>query len=339
VLVGERAPSPRGVMRCHGDAEPIRARTRADYVSGMRGRVLVPFGVLTALAGGSACALAATVSVPNASFESPPTPFVSIAIDSWEKTPKPDWYVEDGGFLWTQLTGAFANPNPPSPDHIVNCDGQQAVWLFAVPEVGLFQDYDSKDLDDPAPTHDFAVRFEVGKSYHLTVGVIGTGGGMLPGATLALSLYYRDSASNRVTVAATTITNPPTVFSNNTQFVDCAVNTPTVRPSDAWANQHIGIRFLSTVSTNLQGGYWDLDHVRLLAGPALLDPGLTNGQFQFTLLGEAGADFEILSTTNASLPMTEWTGLGSVQNTTGTIRWVDSSAGFNQRFYRARQLP
>jgi hypothetical protein len=107
--------------------------------------------------------LAGTIHIPNHSFELPTTSFVSINIDSWQKTPKPDWYVEDGGFLWTQLTGAFKNNAPPSPDHIVNCDGNQAIWLFAVPEVGLFQDYDSMDLDDPAPS--WQILSSYGRNY------------------------------------------------------------------------------------------------------------------------------------------------------------------------------
>ncbi len=280
-----------------------------------------------------------SIFVPNHSFELPTTTFVSIAIDSWQKTPKPDWYEETGGFLWTQLTGAFKNSPPTSPDFIVNCDGNQAVWLFAVPEAGLFQDYDSVDQDDPEPSHAFDARFEAGKSYHLTVGVIATGGAMQQGATLELGLYYRDAASNRVTVAATTVTNLTGVFSNNTRFVDCVVNARTVRSNDPWVGQHIGILFLSTVSTNLQGGYWDLDNVRLLEGPALLNPVRTAEALRFELLGEVGAEFEILTSTNAALPLSEWTRLATLRNETGITPFVDTDTNFDQRFYQARQLP
>ena len=64
---------------------------------------------------------AATVLVPNGSFESPPTAFVDINIDSWQKTGKPDEYNETGGYLWTQLTGVFKNTDTNSSDHIDNC--------------------------------------------------------------------------------------------------------------------------------------------------------------------------------------------------------------------------
>lgn len=304
----------------------------------MRAQPLLILVISSCVLGGPE-AFAGPLFVPNSSFESPKTTFVSINIDSWQKTPKPDWYVEGGGFLWTQLTGIFKNPPTNSPDHIKNCDGTNAMWLFVVPEVGLFQDYNSVDWNDPVATHDFNARFEIGRSYHLTVGVVGTGGGMQQGATLELSLYYRDALSNRITVAATTVTNLITVLSNNTELVDFTVNVPTVRPADAWANEHIGIMILSTVTTNLQGGYWDLDNIRLRQGPALINPVGTNNQFHFTLLGEAGATFEILSTTNHPLATSSWNSLGFVTNTTGTIPFIDSAAGFDQRFYQARQVP
>src|SRR5262245_57928385 len=110
---------------------------------------------------------AETIGVPNASFESPSTTFVNINIDFWQKTSKPVGYDESGGFLWTQLTGAFKNTPSGSADHIDNCDGDQAAWLFAVPEVGLFQDYDSVDWNDPVPTHAFNATYRAGKAYRL----------------------------------------------------------------------------------------------------------------------------------------------------------------------------
>jgi hypothetical protein len=284
---------------------------------------------------------AAVINVPNASFEGPVAFFPTPSINSWQKTPKPAWYDEGGGgFLWSQLTGTFKNPPPTSTNnHIVNCHGLQAIWLFAVPEVCLFQDYDSMDYNDPAPTHEFDATFEPGKSYHLTVGVIGTGGGMTNGVTLELSLYYRDANSNRIAVAVTSLTNTPSVFSNNTQLVDCHVNVPTVKTSDAWAGKKIGIQFRSTVTPELQGGYWDLDNVRLVAGPELQQATFTNGQFQAALLGETGARFEILTSTNNASFLTNWISLGIVTNQTRTVQFVDTQTGVPQRFYQARQLP
>ena len=90
--------------------------------------------------GGTQPGTAGTLNVPNASFESPVTSFVNINVDAWQKSPKPDWYDESGGFLLSQLFGAFKNTAAGNADHIDNCDGNQALWLFSVPEVADLQD-------------------------------------------------------------------------------------------------------------------------------------------------------------------------------------------------------
>jgi hypothetical protein len=284
---------------------------------------------------------AAAIPIPNGSFESPATQFVTNNLDGWEKSAKPFWFDEGANGPWDQLTGAFLNVPPADPRHIDNCDGNQAVYLFAVPEVALFQDYDSTDWANPTPTHAFDARFEVGKAYQLTVGVIGGGGDMTNGATLEISLYYRDAASNRVTVAATSITNTPAVFSNTTHLVDFQVQVPAVKGGEAWAGKNIGVQLLSTVRPDLAGGYWDLDNVRLteIREPALLGAARSGGQFQFTLQSEPGLRFEILAGSDLALPLSGWTAVGKVTNVTGTVSFIDTGTGLNRRFYRARQLP
>src|SRR5207247_7492957 len=127
----------------------------------------------------------------------------------------------------------------------------QAALLVALPGVVLFHDYNSTYGTNAISTHDFNAKFEVGKSYHLTVGVIGGGGGMSNGVTLELSLYYRDGASNQVKVGSTSITNTPTTFSNSTHFVDFAVQVPAVKAGDAWAGQYMGGQLLSTVGLDV----------------------------------------------------------------------------------------
>lgn len=293
------------------------------------------------LSAGSGVLQAGPITVPNASFESPATIFVSLNFDSWQRTPQPGWWDTNSSGDWTTLTGIFKNTAPGSADHIDNCDGNQAVWLFADPDAGLFQDYDSMAWNDPSPTHAFDAKFEAGKSYRLTVGVIGGGYNMLPETPLEASLYFRDAASNKVIVAATTITYSAAYFSNRTHLVDFTVTTPVVRANDPWAGQNIGIQFLSTVSSGLAGGYWDLDNVRLSSSlaPTLSNPVRTPGQFQFTLQGEPGLACEILASTNIVLPASNWISLGVLTNVAGTIPFIDTSANFAQRFYRARQLP
>jgi hypothetical protein len=209
-------------------------------------------------------ALAGTsVPLPNHSFENQSNNFVNINIKSWQKAPKPDWYDESGGNLWVQLAGAFKNTAPGSADHIDNCDGDQAIWIFAVPEVALFQDYESIGGTNSVPDHEFDANYKVGASYSLTVAVLGGGGGMPEGATLEIGLYFRDGSSNRVIISATSITNTAVLFPNNTHFLDFGVQIPIIKSGDPWAGRHIGVQLLSTVTTSLQGGYWDLDNVRL----------------------------------------------------------------------------
>jgi hypothetical protein len=309
----------------------------------MKHRIALVLLALGAFLATNARLPAGAIFVPNASFESPVALFPTPSIDSWQKTPTPDWYDEGGGaFLWSQLTGTFRNPPPSSPsDHIVNCDGLQAIWLFAEPEVCLFQDYDSMDWNDPEPSHDFDATYEPGKSYQLTVGIVGTGGGMQEGVTLELSLYYRDAASNRVTVAATTATNMPPIFTTNTILVDFDVHVPVVKSSDPWAGEKIGIQFLSTVTPELKGGYWDLDNVRLVStqAPVFLNPTRANGEFHCTIESEPGLRFEIFASSELTAPPETWTSLGLITNSTGTIPFVDSTPGFAQRYYQARQVP
>jgi hypothetical protein len=205
---------------------------------------------------------AAPIYIPNASFELPKTTFVSIDIDSWQKPPKPWWYDESGGYFWSQLTGVFLNVAPTDPTHIDNCDGNQAVWLFAVPQVELFQD--------------LTATFEVGQSYHLTVGIIGGGGNMKDDVPIEIRLYYRDAENNEVTVGATAFT-----YDSDAGYVmhfnDVRLDIPRVTGADPWAGKNIGVQFVSTLTladldpdTGRAGGYWDLDNVRLtksLSGP------------------------------------------------------------------------
>ncbi len=223
---------------------------------------------------GNCCSmlLAQPIPVPNGSFESP-TPFpgfpVSTTIDSWQKSPQPAWYDPvTAGITWDQLTGSFPNTAPGSANHIDNVDGAQAIYMFAVPEVALFQDYNSVDWNDGAPTHGFDVTYEPGVAYNLTVGVLG-GSDMAEGASLRFSFYYRDSGNNPVTVAATDVIYSPAAFPTTTHLIDYQVNVPLVQVTDAWAGQKMGIQI---AATSPGGTYWDLDNVRVTA-TAVPEPG------------------------------------------------------------------
>ena len=279
-------------------------------------------------AGGTGPLRAGALYLPNASFESPVVthdyPFAAPDMDSWQKSPQPDWYdpAQNDDTPWEDLMGTFYNvPNPST--FIVNCDGTQAAFLFAVPEAALFQDYDSISGTNTVPSHDFNAAFNVNRAYTLTVGVLGGVDGYPPlyeGATLQLSLYYRDAASNLVTVASTTITNSAQLFPTNTHLVDFSVYVPGVQATDPWAGQHIGVQIASTVGFDMANGYWDLDNVRLTETdlPDLANPLVANNQGSFTLLSQPGLRFEVLATTNLALPISNWTSLGTLTNLTGT---------------------
>jgi hypothetical protein len=199
---------------------------------------------------------AGSIYIPNASFELPETIFVDVNVDSWQMPPAPWWYDESGGYSWSQLTGVFLNPPPEEPDYIDNCDGNQAVWLFALPEGELFQD--------------LTAIFEVGQSYQLTVGMFGGGGNMKDNVPIEIRLYYRDIEHKKVTVGETTYT-----YDSNDgyamHFNDVQLDIPQVTDTDPWAGKNIGVQLISTLifpedldpDTGRAGGFWNLDNVRL----------------------------------------------------------------------------
>ena len=304
------------------------------------------WATLLAFAGGLR---AAAIYVPNYSFESPDigtnSPYAAPVFDSWEESPQPDWYnpTNFGGSPWADLMGEFYNVPFPG-EYIDNCDGVQAAFLFAIPQVAIFQDFNSIGETATVPDHAFNATFNVGKTYTLTVGLLGGGGDMTNGSTFQLSLYYRDASSNMIPVAVTTVTNTPANFPTNTQLVDFQAQVPAVKSTDPWAGQNIGIQLLATpdpYDPSQWGGYWDADNVRLVETTALnlVNPAMTNSQMQFTVVSEPGAAFQILAATNLSLPLTNWTSLATLTNATGSLPFVDQSAGLERRFYAARPLP
>ena len=287
---------------------------------------------------------AGPIEVPNGSFESPVTAFVDINIQAWTKTPRPDDYDESGGFLWTQLTGMFRNAPAGDPRQIVNCDGDQAIWLFAVPGAGLLQESTPPDPDAPPDgAGSFFAAFEPGKAYQLTVGVIGGGGGMAPGASLEIGLFYRDTASNRVTLASTTVLHDPGMFGEPKRLIDFTASLPVVDPGEPWAGRQLGISLLSTVGIDLQGGYWELDHVRLTetgsSAPRLADAAATGNGLRFVVESEPGLTVEILSTENAAAPIGQWISAGTVTNVSGRTEFTASPTDTATRFYRAQLSP
>jgi len=205
---------------------------------------------------------AASIAVPNGSFESPsthPGPGVSTAIDSWQKAPQPAYFdPATFGFNWDQTAGIFYDTNP-----YANRDGVQCAYMLSFPQVSLYQD----------STSGFNATYGVGQSYTFTLGVFGKS--LTPNNSLQLSLYYRDAGNNVVTIGSpTTITYNPATFplTSPLNLVDYSVSVPGVQAGDAWAGKNIGIMIQVTAS-DFSGGYWDMDNIRLTTVP---EPGVAS---------------------------------------------------------------
>jgi hypothetical protein len=63
----------------------------------------------------------------------------------------------------------------------------------------------------------------------------------------------------------------------------------------------------------------------------------TNRAFKLCMLGEAGTNYQVLSSTNLAVP--GWTILGTMESTNGIWRFFDIAATNSSRFYQAKQLP
>jgi len=329
-------PNPSRFVDFQVVVPPVR---RTDAWAGKSLGIRIASTVTPDLAGGywdvEAVRLTREIIVPNGSFELPSTVFADPRVDSWQKAPKPDWYDESGGFTWEQLIGVFLNTAPDAADHIENLDGKQATFLFAVPQVELFQDSQS------TPIREFDAPYIVGRSYQLTAGILGGGGGMKSGVTLDMSLFYRDPAGQRVTVASTTITHSPEAFPSRNRVSDFSVQSLPVTPAAAWAGKSIGIAFTSTVRPDLAGGYWDIENVRLTESPGVLleKPVWSAGKLSVQLISPAGSRIEFLASPRLNLPLTDWTRLGLFTNAAGSLTLTDPEPGPGPRFYRVQQLP
>lgn len=200
-------------------------------------------------------ATAAELPVANFSFELPATTFVNPQIESWTKTPQPDWFQPQGGVTWEQTSGVFANTAPGAANHINNLDGNQAVYLFALPQAGF--------------TQVLASTFEAGLQYTLTVGLLG-GGNITEGTSLLLGLFYLDDVGAPVTVAATSVQYSAASFPTITELQDRQAASGVLGAGTAAVGKNIGVQIIATSGDG--SGYWDLDNVRVSAS-AVPEPG------------------------------------------------------------------
>ncbi len=209
-------------------------------------RWIALFAFLVVVLASAKSARAGYLPVPNYSFELPDIgtnfPYAAPVLEDWQETPQPYWYdpSEFDGSPWDDLVGTFynvanyTNSTATNSSYIDNCNGAQAVFLFALPEVGIFQSLDA--------------TYKPGKSYTMTVGLIGGGGGMTNGSTIDLYLYYVDDSGGTNIIGDTTVTNTIGNFPDETHFVDFSVSISNVQSTNAWAGKPIGLEIVATPS-------------------------------------------------------------------------------------------
>ncbi len=213
---------------------------------------------------------AASITVPNGSFESPTPPQgfpATPQVDDWQKTDEAPGYdsANFGGLMWGQLSGVFVNSPSTEPSHISNMTGNQSAYQFTLPGVGLSTSLVSE-------------TYQPGYSYNLMFGIHG-GGSIAEGDQLRLGFYYQDAGS-LTPITTTLVTFTAAGFPDSSLFYDHSLDLPTVLAGDAWAGQNIGIELLSV--SGFGSGTWDIDNVRLQMVPepstiALLAVGLGGG--------------------------------------------------------------
>lgn len=250
----------------------------------------------------------AVLPVANPSFELPATDFVDLRVESWQKVPKPDWFVETPGQTWDQLIGTFKDD---PKDALDNISGSQAIYLFAVPQVGLFQDL----ATEGGAT---AITFQEGIGYQARFGVVGGRGNMKSGVTLTAMIYFKDSNGNQVPVAQTVVTNSAELFPSVNHLVEFTVDVPPVSAGDAWVGKQMGILFVSTTAADLAGGYWDLDNIRISTLDAAAAPQLTaarqGNNLRVSWGSFAGRNYQLQATPD----LRSWADRGSAVAGTGS---------------------
>jgi hypothetical protein len=222
-----------------------------------RSRTLFLFLGLLALCsvvlGTSVSAMAESIYVPNASFESPTlSPGGVVAMDGVGTY---SWICPD--YAGMGYPAGIFNNNPAAPygSVITNQDGSNMCFFM-----------DTVDPAIPAAAQifqDLTATYEVGKSYTFTMGIARRlDEPNYDTDTLELRLFCRNTPG--LILAATPVTKAGLSY---TALTDYTVTIPTVQATDSWANQPMGIWICETqgVTWGSPGGAWTLDNVRLTA--------------------------------------------------------------------------
>ena len=157
--------------------------------------------------------------------------------------------------MWTELdvdansqsTGVFRNTSPDSSDHIINADGSQLAFL------GSFQGNSISQYT--------ASKYQAGKRYQLTVAVCVSDSAPPVGQNPLMLEFLYWGVFEPITIASVPVL--PTGLTS-TSLQDFTLDLPTVEPMDPWSGQNIGIAIRAT---GVEGGFWDLDNVRLMEYP------------------------------------------------------------------------
>jgi hypothetical protein len=220
-------------------------------------QILCALGV--AVLGTGASVQASFVPLQNGGFTSPdastsPATFYTVAgiPTGWVGPPGSDTAI--GVFYNTPIDPL--NPPNPNPLFITNMVSTQSAYMFNAPGLFISQNVAGSN-------------YEVGKSYKLKFGVLASDatvpfvGAVPDGDPIAGLLYYGGNPSNVVG----TLSVPAGVQQKNqTLLFDTELDVPAVLPSDAWANQQIGVMFFIPLTAS-GGGVWDVTDVTLEAVP------------------------------------------------------------------------
>ena len=114
-----------------------------------------------------------------------------------------------------------------------------------------------------------------------------------------------------------------------------------VRYDPKWIKElEEGVRNGFLTNPEQVGGYWDLDHVRLVATgpPMLVDPKFVDGDIRFTLESQPGLRFDLLASADPGMLIEDWERLTTLTNLTGRATYSEPATNSGGRFYRALQL-
>src|SRR5258708_29822542 len=178
---------------------------------------------------------AASITVPNFSFESPDahTPFgVSTKIDNW--TTYGEASFDTGGGPSSTGTGIFPNINPDNSINFDNANQNQVAYVFSKSSIPTNRDGLEQIL---------TATFAANQVYTLRIAVGLAGANPGPNDPFTFNLFYYDPANPtaRPTVATNTIFNDGISPLSKTHLNDFAAMSASILPANPAAGQQIGI--------------------------------------------------------------------------------------------------